>query len=289
MTNGNHSTPGRIRASVLGMTLMMAAMAMSPGLIAQQRGIPGNQASRTPLVLGESLEFSSAVLGENRKIHVYLPEGYHPDSALHYPVIYLLDGSLDEDFVHVSGLVQFLSFPWVGSLPPTIVVGIGNRDRRRDFTFPAQVEEDRKNYPTTGGSARFMEFLETELVPLVESLYPVNSERALIGQSLGGLLASEILVRRPQLFRRYYIVSPSLWWDGKSLLDIPLPEGNSGPASVFLAVGREGKNMVKPARQWARKLRARHKVSFRYYRKFDHGNILHQALYDAFTAEEPTP
>src|SRR5690606_17936246 len=123
--------------------------------------------------------------------HVYLPEGYHPDSALHYPVIYLLDGSLNEDFVHVSGLVQFLSFPWVGSLPPTIVVGIDNRDRRRDFTFPAQVEEDRKNYPTTGGSARFMEFLETELVPLVESLYPVNSERALIGQSLGGLLASE--------------------------------------------------------------------------------------------------
>src|ERR1700748_1799700 len=85
--------------------------------------------SITPITLGQSHELTSKVLGEKRILNVYLPEGYNPKDTVHYPVFYLLDGGLDEDFIHVVGLVQFNSFEWIGRVPRSIVVGIANTDR----------------------------------------------------------------------------------------------------------------------------------------------------------------
>lgn len=85
----------------------------------------------------------------------YLPAGYDADKTAKYAVIYLLDGSADEDFIHVIGLVQFNNFEWIDRVPKSIVVGIATIDRQRDFTFP-----------TTGHSAKFITFLEKELQPL---------------------------------------------------------------------------------------------------------------------------
>src|SRR6476620_1537899 len=106
-----------------------------------------------PFVLGTTVEIKSTVLNEQRTLNIYLPPGYAEKDSLRYPVIYLLDGSADEDFIHIAGLVQFLNFPWVNSVPNTIIVGIANVDRRRDLTFPTTIEKDKKDYPTTGSSA----------------------------------------------------------------------------------------------------------------------------------------
>ncbi|RYD88321.1 MAG: alpha/beta hydrolase, partial [Sphingobacteriales bacterium] len=77
-----------------------------------------------PFVLGEIHELRSRVLGETRVLNIYLPEGYNPKDTTRYPVVYLLDGSADEDFIHISGLYQYYSFPWIGQVPRSIVVGI---------------------------------------------------------------------------------------------------------------------------------------------------------------------
>src|ERR1700742_2630656 len=66
-----------------------------------------------PFVLGTIEEIQSAELGEKRTLNIYLPESYNPGDTAKYPVIYLLDGSADEDFIHIVGLVQFNSFPWI--------------------------------------------------------------------------------------------------------------------------------------------------------------------------------
>jgi predicted alpha/beta superfamily hydrolase len=100
-----------------------------------------------PFVLGEIEEIQSKVLAEKRVLNIYLPEGYAENDTVRYPVIYLLDGSADEDFIHIVGLVQFSSFDWVQQLPKSIVVGIATVDRRRDFTFPTTIPEDRKSIP----------------------------------------------------------------------------------------------------------------------------------------------
>jgi predicted alpha/beta superfamily hydrolase len=99
-----------------------------------------------PFVLGVIDEIQSVKLGEKRVLNIYLPEGYDKNDAVKYPVIYLLDGSADEDFIHVVGLVQFNNFSWINRVPKSIVVGIATVDRRRDFTYPTTIEADKKLY-----------------------------------------------------------------------------------------------------------------------------------------------
>jgi len=237
------------------------------------------------LSIGETLTIESKILEEQRKINVYLPYGYAPDSTRQYDVIYLLDGSIDEDFIHIVGLVQFGNFPWARMLPESIVVGIANVDRKRDFTYPSQNEIDNKELPTSGRSSLFIEFISEELVPMIKSEYQVSDSNTLIGQSLGGLLASEILFKHPTLFKNYMIISPSLWWDDESLLSWDLPK--LGPyQSVYIAVGKEGETMERVAHSLHQKLDTIEAISdhlyFNYLEDQDHTNLLHPAVYEGF-------
>ena len=170
----------------------------------------GQTSKNKPFILGTIVEIKSELLNENRTLNIYLPEGYNSNDTINYPVIYLLDGSAEEDFIHISGLVQFNSFEWVNRVPKSIVIGIATVDRKRDFTFPTSVEEDRKRYPTSGHSDNFIGFIENELQPYIQKNFRTTEAKTIIGQSLGGLLATEILFKKPYLFDTYIIVSPSL-------------------------------------------------------------------------------
>jgi len=240
-----------------------------------------------PFVLGSIEEIHSNILSEKRTLNIYLPAGYNDTTR--YPVIYLLDGSADEDFIHIAGLVQFLNFPWVNILPNSILVGIANVDRRRDFTFPTTIEKDKKDFPTTGRSKEFINFIESELQPFIEKKYKTTASKTIIGQSLGGLLATEILFKKPTLFSSYLIVSPSLWWDNESLL-LAKPEilkpNFTKPVSIFVAVGKEEKEMIADAKKLVSIIDAYHKknieINFEYLPNEDHGTILHNAVYKGF-------
>lgn len=255
----------------------------------------GQESKSKPFVLGIIDEIHSAELGENRILNIYLPEGYNENDTTHYSVTYLLDGSADEDFIHIAGLYQFNTFEWINRLPKSIVVGIATVDRRRDFTYPTSIEEDRINYPTTGHSDKFISFIKKELQPYIENKYKTNSSKTIIGQSLGGLLATEILLKKPNLFNKYIIVSPSLWWDDASLLnqasDI-LEEKFSQETDIYIGVGNEGlapgnipHNMIVDANLLKEKLSNTKSKSVRVYFDYlpqeDHATILHQAVYNA--------
>lgn len=242
-----------------------------------------------PFVLGRIDEINSKILSEKRVLNIYLPTGYQEDDSTSYPVIYLLDGSADEDFIHIAGLLQFLNFPWVNILPKSILVGIANIDRKRDFTFPTTIAEDKKESPTSGGSQKFISFIENELQPFIEKNYRTNSSKTIIGQSLGGLLASQILFEKPGLFTKYIIISPSLWWKNESLLSEE-PEFQKRDftqhTSIYVAVGNEGKIMKGDAGKLISILQKDHQknllIHFRYFPGENHGTILHRAVYAAF-------
>ncbi|MEP0264675.1 alpha/beta hydrolase-fold protein [Dokdonia sp.] len=237
----------------------------------------------TPFSIGETHTFYSDILKENRIINVYLPQSYAKEKEKTYPVIYLLDGSADEDFIHVAGIVQFGSFPWIKMLPESIIIGISNIDRKRDFTYPTTNEKDKKDFPTTGGSEAFISFLEKELQPFVTTNYKITTERTLIGQSLGGLLATEILWKTPDLFSNYIIVSPSLWWDDNSLLPQERIKSTI-QKKVYVAVGKEGPYMESAAFSLIGRIKEDRTIvsSFTYFDGQDHSNILHKAVYEAF-------
>lgn len=261
-----------------------------------QTNNPKSAENSKPFVLGVIDEIQSVELAEKRILNIYLPEGYEKDGASKYPVIYLLDGSADEDFIHVVGLVQFNNFSWIDRVPKSIVVGIANVDRRRDFTFPTTVEEEKKKFPSTGHSSKFIAFIEKELQPFIEKKYRTNSSKMIIGQSLGGLLATEILFKKPMLFDKYIIISPSLWWDNGSLLEQnPLlqQENFTKKTDIYIGVGKEGLTPSKTPRVMevdanllAEKLRKSSsksvKVNFDYLPQEDHATIMHQAVFNAF-------
>jgi hypothetical protein len=241
--------------------------------------------SEEALTIGQTLTIESAVLEEERVLNVYLPLSYSTDSLKNYPVIYLLDGSLDEDFIHIAGLVQFGSFEWIDIVPESIVVGISNVDRQRDFTYPSQNERDLEELPTSGGSANFISFIEEELQPLIHAKYRTTSSSTIIGQSLGGLLATQILFEKPDLFDHYIIVSPSLWWDDESLLQQE-PTAYTSEKSIFIANGKEGEQMERTGRALFDKLDEQKgsnvHLYYGYFTEQDHGDVLHLAVYQAF-------
>ena len=235
-----------------------------------------------PFVLGITDIIRSTVMNEERTLNIYLPPGYNEQDSVRYPVIYLLDGSVDEDFIHMAGLVYFLGFPWLNLCPPSIVVGIANVDRKRDYTFPTTVEKDKKDFPTTGGSAAFIRYLGEEVIPYIQSRYKTNSTSTLIGQSFGGLLATEVLFTHPDWFSKYLIVSPSLWWDNQSLLNRTVTLATQ--PDVRIAVGKEGRVMERGAKALYRKLRPfyadKRRLRFHFFKKENHGSILLHAAYE---------
>ncbi|UWX59280.1 alpha/beta hydrolase-fold protein [Chryseobacterium oranimense] len=243
-----------------------------------------------PLTIGEVRTIKSKTLNEDRTLNIYLPQGY--DKTKSYPVIYLLDGSINEDFIHVTGLVQF--FNQMYSMPEAIVVGIANVDRKRDFTFHTDLKDLQKDYPTTGHSDKFIAFLEKELKPYVESQFK-TTDKYLFGQSLGGLLATEILMNKPEMFNNYFIISPSLWWDDESLLkQAPqlLAKSPDTKKFVYVSVGKdEHPVMVKDAGALYETLQKAGKknwtIEYKIMETDNHATILHRSLYEGLVKMFP--
>lgn len=254
-----------------------------------------------PFVLGEIDEIQSVELSEKRILNIYLPEGYNKDDTLKYPVVYLLDGSAEEDFIHIVGLYQFNSFPWIHRVEKSIIVGIASVDRKRDFTYETSIQQDKMKYPTAGRSGKFIAFLENELLPFIENNYKTSSSKTIIGQSLGGLLAAEILFTKPALFSKYIIVSPSLWWDNASLLGKPAEKSWAGitqKIEVYVGVGKEGlvpgdnpRVMEVDANLLADKIKSSKskmiKVFFDYLPQENHATVLHLAVFNALRLLNP--
>lgn len=255
-----------------------------------------SQSEKKPFVLGEIQTIDSKILSEKRTLNIYLPESYKETDTIKYPVIYLLDGAADEDFIHVVGLVQYNTFPWINRIPESIVVGIANTNRKRDFTSPATIEILKKQMPNNGGSEKFISFLEKELQPYIDRNYKTSNSKTIIGQSLGGLLATEILFTKPILFNKYIIISPSLWWNDGALLktnSVLLEETFSKETDIYIGVGKEGLSpffdnhiMEVDANILFDKIKSGKsksvKVHFDYLPEEDHATVTHPAIFNAF-------
>lgn len=200
----------------------------------------GARADATPLVIGETFALASQAVGETRRVNVYRPSAWNIPADQPLPVLYMPDGGIGEDFLHVAGLVQVLVAN--GSMRPFLLVGIENTERRRDMTGPTSDPDDRRIAPRVGGSAAFRRFLRDELMPQLRQRYATTSETAIIGESLAGLFVVETLLREPTLFDTYIALDPSLWWNRGGLIDesasmsaYHVPQGKT----VFIATSAE--------------------------------------------------
>ena len=170
------------------------------------------------IIIGHIDSLKSDVLGETRKIWVHLPQNYQEGKK--YPVLYVLDGP--GHFHSVTGLIKQLSTNGTFVLPEMIVIAIPNTNRSRDL-IPTKVDVDYRTgnklqYESGGGSA-FLDFIEHELIPYVDSTYPTTSFRTYVGHSFGGLSVIHALTTRSHLFDNYLAIDPSFWWDNMAYLE----------------------------------------------------------------------
>lgn len=151
-------------------------------------GYASNVLAETPrsITIATEYDLHSKVLNEELYIDVALPTGYESSDAK-YPVLYLLDGT--DNLGHVIGSTEVLTR--TGSIPPSIIVGINNTNRIRDFT-PSSVDD----VPYSGGGPKFLKFISSELIPYIESHYRTHPYRVLEGHSLGGLFTAYTLMEK---------------------------------------------------------------------------------------------
>lgn len=238
-----------------------------------------------PLVIGETFTLHSVILDETRRINVFKPSYYGEPITNPLPVMYMPDGGIHEDFMHIAGLldVGFVN----GTLRPFLLVGIENTERARDMTGPTSDPEDKAIAERVGESDRFRAFIRTELMPAIDERYDTTDETAVIGESLAGLFVVETLLREPNLFDTYIAVDPSLWWNNESLVEIsqkrfqePLFAGKS----LFLAAS-DTETIKEPAAELAGIIKRLQpeglKLEYHPYPQEKHHSVYHPAAFDA--------
>ena len=121
------------------------------------------------IAASELREVASAKTGTRYELFVSLPEGY-ATSQQQYPVLYALDGWHFPLLAFLQNNSRFSK-----RMPPVIIVNVSHGAknaialRTRDFT-PSAVT----SVPGSGGAPAFLEFMEQELIPLIDKTYRTN-------------------------------------------------------------------------------------------------------------------
>jgi predicted alpha/beta superfamily hydrolase len=205
--------------------------------------------------LEEIPSFESKILGNERQITVYLPAGYEENQERRYPVLYMQDGQnlFDGRRAFIPGLSWRLHEAADAAIgertaEPMIIVGIDNAGVARiDEYTPSR---DRK-HKGGGKAGHYGRMLLEELLPMIEKRYrtrPDAQHRGIGGSSLGGLVSLHLGLKHSDVFRRIAAMSPSIWWDRKTIIrEVESHEGE--PPRLWLDVGgREGAETVGDAR-----------------------------------------
>ena len=165
--------------------------------------------------LYQSFTIVSKQLNETRVLNIFTPESYENNSDT-LPVLYMLDGGIKEDFPHIATTIDKLIK--AKNIPPIILVGIENTQRRRDLTGLTLVDADKKIAPVVGQSQNFRNFIKEELFAEINKRYRTTSIKAIIGESLAGLFIMETLLSDADMFDYYIAMDPSLWWNNAALV-----------------------------------------------------------------------
>ena len=124
---------------------------------------------------------------------------------------------------------------------------------------------------------------------MVKARYRTSGHTTLIGQSLGGLLGTEVLFTDPELFDDYILVSPSLWWNNGALAataDAWVKAHSTLPKRVFIAMTPSDSMMKKQVDQMVKAFQGQVKPPLAFWHvdfpHETHATVLHRAVYKAF-------
>ncbi len=208
--------------------------------------------------------FHSRFLSDDRNVSIYLPEAYRSQPRRRFPVFYLHDGQNLFD-----GRTSYVvNSTWRAHqtadalarealIEPVILIGIANTGVRR----MAEYTPTRDLRLGGGEGGRYSRLLTEDLKPLIDRRFRTLADRdntALGGSSLGGLITLAIGLDLPQIFGKLAVLSPSVWWDNRSLLAL-VNEAHPNPLpKIWLDMGTaEGLRHLRDADLLHRRLEMR--------------------------------
>lgn len=196
-----------------------------------------------------------------------------------YAQLYLLDSA--SNYRHVSGLVEFLVRNQ--RIPPTLVIGINNSDRNKDFYSPPCRPEN-SNSTQSYDADNFINFLTIELMPWVDKNYDTHPLKVLIGQSAGGYFALYTLLTKSSSFDAYIIADPSVWWNEYEIVkrgEEVMSKGEQITASVFISDQNRGGPGLAAVDE-LNKIAASTEIRWHHNRMLNetHGTIAHRTIHD---------
>ena len=168
-----------------------------------------------PIPKHNTFKIESKKVGETRIINVWTPPTYN-NSNKSFPVLYMPDGGIKENFPHIANTLAKLIKQ--KDIQPVILVGIENTVRGRDLTGYSVIKEDEQYCPLTDGAKNFRAFITQELMPVINSKYRTSNEKGIIGESLAGLFVMETFLQYPETFDFYIAIDPSIWWNDHYLV-----------------------------------------------------------------------
>jgi len=179
----------------------------------------------------------SSNLSEQRSVVVQLPKSYQTHPNKRYPVIYRLDGA--GNLPLINAVLERLQEN--DQAPEVIVVAIESTNRLRDF-YPTVNKEPQGPVGEGGGAAKFLAFVEQELMPLVNKQYRTHDYRVIAGASAAGVFALYAMQAEPELFKAHIAYSPAVWWNygapAKSLNTF-ITKAKSINSYVYMNIGEE--------------------------------------------------
>lgn len=252
--------------------------------------------ARQTVSLGHSAKMESAQLGTTHEINVLLPASYAENLTSTFPVVYIIDGGVKQDFKHIAGL---------GTLPDSnplvfqsaIYVGISTEQRLFELTAPNHDPRYAKPEGSLGGAAQFRQFIIDQVIPWIETQYRTNSQRIIMGESLAGLFILETWLQQPELFTDYIAISPSLWYDDRYLAkhaNSLLKMHADQPRRLYLTMASEGGTMQRGLDEILAAVEQRNfkHLDVKYVDRSKaehHWTIYHEAALDALRWTLPVP
>jgi predicted alpha/beta superfamily hydrolase len=207
--------------------------------------------------------FESQILGNARDVTIYLPAGYDERGDRHYPVLYLGDGQnlFEAERAFIPGQhwrLREAADEAIGArtVEPMILVGIDNAGAQRIDEYTPTHDAARN---AGGRAADYARFLIEELKPRIDGSFRTDASRSAIGgSSLGGLVSLYLAIHHADVFPRAAVISPSVWWNGRTILnDVEQFTPRDG-ARLWLDIGgREGREALTDARELRDRLRAK--------------------------------
>lgn len=218
-------------------------------------------------MIKHSLDVWSPQLRNRRYVDVYVPDSH--DSGRHrHPVVYMQDGqNLSDPAIAFGGQTWHLheGLSWLAErgIEP-IVVGIHNTAARlAEYSPFADARHG------GGDGDRYARFLIDTLKPRIDAGYRTRRERdatVVAGSSMGGLISLYLFFRRPSPFGGVAVMSPSIWFAGRRILEF-VEAARQTRGRIYLDAGTaEGTGTLRNARELNRLLRRKgyRKDTYRY-------------------------